>query len=227
MKLEDLLPQIYETVAGSYEAVACPEYERLIRKMMRRATVSTQPRLVHMGGIPGAGKTTFTRRYNMKNMVYIGFDAVMEEISGYQDDIRVFGPEEGFKKWEMTARIIGYELLRRSIEMRADIFFDHSGCFAAHIDLIRNIRRYGYTTDMYFILCDIETAYQRALQREEWTMRHTPREMIEERAGLAEKYLQTYRTIVDNFYLYDTSSGKFSLVEERHNLHPEELSAAG
>ena len=80
---------------------------------------------------------------------------------------------------------------------------------------------------MYFILCDIETAYQRALQREEWTMRHTPREMIEERAGLAEKYLQTYRTIVDNFYLYDTSSGKFSLVEERHNLHPEELSAAG
>ena len=128
MKLEDLLPQIYETVAGSYEAVTCPEYERLIRKMMRNATVSTQPRLVHMGGIPGAGKTTFTRRYNMKNMVYIGFDAVMEEISGYQDDIRVFGPEEGFKKWEMTARIIGYELLRRSIEMRADIFFDHSGC---------------------------------------------------------------------------------------------------
>ena len=227
MKLEDLLPQISKIVSCRYEEIACPEYESLIRKMMRKAVSSKQPRLVHMGGIPGAGKTTFTRHYNMKNMVYIGFDAVMEEISGYQEDIMVFGPEEGFKKWEMTARIIGYELLRRSIEMRYDIFFDHGGCFKAHIDLIRNIRNYGYTTDMYFILCDIETAYQRTLQREEWTLRHTPRETIEERAELAENYLQFYRTIVDNFYLYDTSNDHFSLIEERHNLQPGELSAAG
>lgn len=227
MKLEDLLPNIKETISRSYEDIRCPEYEDILKKMMRRAVPSVQPKLVHMGGIPGAGKTTFTRNYPMENMVYIGFDAVMSEIKGYKEDIKVFGSEEGFKKWEMPARIIGYELLRRCVEMRTNIFFDHSGCFASHIDLVHNIRKYHYTTDMYFILCDIEVAYQRALLREEWTMRHTPREMIEERFKLSEKYIKIYRDIVDNFYLYDTTNNSFELKEEKHNLLSETLAVAG
>lgn len=43
---------------------------------------------------------------------------------------------EAFKKWELPARIAGYELLRRAIKQKKNIYFDHGGTPICHRELL-------------------------------------------------------------------------------------------
>lgn len=85
------------------------------------------PALFRVGGIPGAGKSTFCAGRRWTDRLFVSFDAIMENIPAYQTDIYRLGRAGSFKKWEIPARIVGYELLRRAVEARADIYFEHSG----------------------------------------------------------------------------------------------------
>ena len=163
------------------------------------------------GGIPGAGNPTFCKHSRWDERLFISFDKIMEALSGYQVDIYRQGTEEAFNRWEIPARIIGYEVLRRAVEKRADIYLEHSGVNMPHTVLIKNLKKRGYATEMYFILCNLEIACHRAELREKITNRHTSREMIVKRNELVKTYLDRYKTLVDDLYIYDTSLNKFTL----------------
>lgn len=49
--------------------------------------------------------------------IYIGFDAIMENERLPYIREEVNHAEEAFKRWELSARIAGYELLKRAIEI--------------------------------------------------------------------------------------------------------------
>lgn len=135
----------------------------------------------------------------------------MESLPAYRQDIYRLGAVRAFNRWEMPARIIGYEALRRAVEKKADIWLEHSGVNNPHVELIKNLKKKGYTTEMYFILCNLDIACRRAELREKITRRHTSREMIVKRNELVKTYLEQYKTLVDNLYIYDTSDNKFTL----------------
>ena len=156
-----------------------------------------------MLGIPGAGKSTFYSNNNWESHVFIGFDTIMEKIPAYQEDTLKLGSINSFSKWELPARIIGYELLRLAIEAKYNIFFDHSALNNAHLGLLRNLRQQGWFIEMHYINCDVETALNRAEQREKETLRHTPRRLIEERYNLLQSLRPEYEKTADAFYVYD------------------------
>ncbi len=213
MKLTDLIPNIGEVIPYEYEAIRCDEYERLLSDILAKAKSSLHPSFIQVGGIPGAGKSTFCREHCKTDELFISFDGIMENLPQYQTDIYTLGRAGSFAKWEIPARIVGYELLRRAIEKKCNIRMEHSGVNIPHVQLMNNIRKYGYNTEMSFILCNVEKAHARAIQRETVTNRHTPYTLIEKRASLVKKFLPEYIKITDKLSIYDTSSGKNILLK--------------
>lgn len=211
MQLKNLMPDIYTLIPEEYASLRCREYDRLIDLYMARAVPSEHPRFIQIGGIPGAGKSTFCADRHWNSRLFISFDAIMENIPAYHTDIYRLGRAGSFKKWEIPARIIGYELLRRAVEIRADIYMEHSGVNKPHVQLIENLKKYGYQTEIHFLLCSLAVAKARAEARERMTGRHTPPALIAERYNLVDTYLQTYAAKVDSLYVYNTTDNKFSL----------------
>ena len=205
------MPGISELIPYEYKQIRTPEYDQLIAYFQSRASKSQQPRFVQVGGIPGAGKTTFCQQAHWDNGLFISFDKIMEMLPGYRQDLYKLGTAAAFEKWEIPARVIGYELLHRSIEKKYNICLEHSGVNTPHIQLVKSLKKCGYTTELYFILCQPDLAYRRALEREKKTQRHTSREMIDKRYSLVQTYLPEYRQIVDKMYIYDTSNNVFAL----------------
>lgn len=212
MKLSDLMPNISELIPYEYDKIQNKIYDDIIQSFLQKATPNKKPKFIQIGGIPGAGKSTFCQNKNWDSELFISFDAIMERIPQYQQDTYKLGRIRSFNKWEIPARVIGYEILRQAISNKADVFLEHSGVNVPHIQLMTNIKKYGYDTEMYFILCDVETGYQRAIAREKLTNRHTPREIIEQRASLVQKFLPHYIKITDNLYIYDTSHNRYLLM---------------
>ena len=68
----------------------------------------------------------------------------MESLPQYQQDVQAIGNIKAFEKWQIPARIAGYELLRRAIEAKKNIFFDHGGTPMCHRELLANVKRLGY-----------------------------------------------------------------------------------
>lgn len=211
MLLTNLMPDILSLIPYDYTQIKTPEFENIINHFLKNAQTSAMPKFIQIGGIPGAGKTTFCHNHKWDQKLFISFDAIMEMITAYRQDLYKLGIPESFKKWEITARIIGYELLRRAILQKADIILEHSGVNTPHVQLIESLKKIGYKTQMYFILCSKDTALARALNREKITQRHTPPTIIDERFALVEKFLPTYCGLVDSLYVYDSTEGRFAL----------------
>lgn len=163
--------------------------------------VSRQPKMIHMCGIPGSGKTTYTNQFIADNPGYslVQFDTVMESLSGYQQDHVEHGVVEAFKRWELPARVIGYHLLQALVETEHDIFFDHSATNKKHIALIKAVRERGYIVEMHYIDCSPQEASRRVIEREKRIKRHTPTALIHERHELLKELLPSYEGLVDRF----------------------------
>lgn len=213
MDLQVLMPHISTMIPYAYEKIKNAEYEKVISEILSSAPRAEQPYFVQIGGIPGAGKSTFCRQYKDKSAIYISFDKIMESLQGYQKDLQTLGSVEAFKRWELPARVIGYEVLSRAIEKKINIRLEHSGVNEAHIELFKSLKKLGFKTEVDFILCQENIAYQRTLEREQRTQRHTPKSLIEERSAKVKEYLPKYKSIADTLNIYDSSHNNFDKIK--------------
>lgn len=204
MKLETLMPDIYKLIPYDYQQIKTNVYEDILTQSTQTSAASEKPKLIQVSGIPGSGKSTYCQSFLQQNphFTYISFDKIMESLPSYQYDIIHSSSATAFQKWEMPAKIIGYELLRRLVENKSNILLEHSGVNSAHIQLVQNIKAYGYKTHLHVIMCPEEIAVTRVQKREEITKRHTPPALIKERASLMQDYVSRYRQLVDTFEIY-------------------------
>lgn len=211
MEIADLMPSIKKLVSYDYKDIRSAVYENVIKEAMAGVHPTPKPQLIQVGGIPGAGKSTFCQQLQSPDSIYLSFDEIMECIPDYRRDVNILGSAESFKKWEMPARVIGYEVLRRAIILKLNIFFEHSGVNDAHVELFKNIKLLGYKTETDYILCDPRVAFKRTLMREKATKRHTPKKLIKQRAALIDKYINEYKNIADKTFVYDSSTNELIL----------------
>ena len=218
MKLTDLMPDIYQLIPCGYEVLQNDSYDKMLADEVSSASKNKTPVLYQVSGVPGAGKSAFCKHFLQKNpdFAYVSFDKIMESMPEYQQDVRQKGPAVAFALWEKPARVIGYELLKRLLDQGANVLLEHSGVNSSHLQLHKNIKKYGYQTKVTFLMCDTEVAIERAKKREKMTGRHTPPKMIQERASLMSQYAVQYSKIADDIQFLDASGEQFHPIEFKY-----------
>ncbi len=211
--LKSLMPSLGLLINNDYKAVKTQESEFLIKKSLAGLVSSVHPELWQISGIPGAGKSTFCAAHLPPNFLFLSFDKIMVALSGYQHDLAIYGSVAAYHKYEMPARIIGYELLRRAVNLKLNIMFEHSGTNPAHLELFKNIRKKGYRTAVNFIMCDTELAITHAKERAIKTKRYVPEQLIRERASSLQSYISAYQKLTPAVKLLD-GANNFSLLKK-------------
>lgn len=206
----ELIPNIISSgiIPYEYNTFKSEKYDRLIASYFDGIKAQKNPAMFHMCGIPAAGKTTFYKNHKdeFKGYIFISFDDVMEHIDDYKKDIEKYGSVEAFKKWEMPARIIGYEILRIAIKNKYNIFLDHSGLNDGHKFLLENIKKLGYHTEVRVVQCTPRTALIRSKRRERAINRHLPLQLI------INRFLMLSDQIINFGNIADLCSGNTDLV---------------
>lgn len=153
------------------------------------------PRFIHMCGIPGSGKSSYTKSWLSncaENFSLVQFDSIMEGLPGYRQTFENEGAQKAFADFELPARRIGYRLLDELVRRRQNIFFDHSAANRTHLRLLEALKLNGYRVEMHYLPCHPREAVKRISGR----ARHTPEELIWERNTLLEELLPLYKAIV-------------------------------
>ena len=186
--------------------------EKMIARALAGLAPAAKPRITHMLGIPGAGKTTWIKRTGTPaNTLLLSFDAVMESLPPYQRDKEILGLAAAFEKWELCAREIGYEILFCALEARFNILFDNGGTRVDHAAMLECLKGDSYDVRIVHLYIDPETALARAARRD----RHLPPHYIPERKLALDALLPRYMRIADHFEEYDASERTEKTVEEK------------
>lgn len=218
MKLTDLMPDIYQLIPCGYEVLQNDSYDKMLAAEVSSASKNKTPVLYQVSGVPGSGKSAFCKHFLQKNsdFAYVSFDKIMESMPEYQQDVKQRGAAMAFALWEKPARVIGYELLKRLLDQGANVLLEHSGVNSSHLQLHKNVKKYGYQTKVTFLMCDTDVAIERAKKREKMTGRHTPEKLICERASLMGTYAAKYSKITDDIQFLDASGDKFQPMELKY-----------
>lgn len=197
-------------------------YEEIIDEYLQKGIPREIPALINVSGVPGAGKSTFCKKLlampENSSAIYIGFDAIMENERLPYIREEVNHAEEAFKRWELSARIAGYELLKRAIENKYLIIFDHSSALPQHIDLFNLLLSEGYEVHFNFIFIPEEEARRRVKNRK----RYIPPYYIEERSKTLQYLLPEYKRICTTFKQIEPMRTRLIIARHGNTFRPEE-----
>jgi predicted ABC-type ATPase len=182
--------------------------QQIVQQIAAETHSEASPVLVHMLGIPGAGKTTFinelSRCWEDRAPVLVGFDQIMESMPEYRD---AEDKEAAFAAYELPAREAGYRLIHDLLQSRASILFDNGGSASCHLDLLRFAKENGYRVAVVSILSSPGAARERLLQRFADEGRYTPHEYLEDRAEKIAHLQESYKSLTPYFYEIDNDVG--------------------
>lgn len=201
--LQVLMPSINQLVTADYKSIKSAESERLINQALSGLYPVKHPELVQISGIPGSGKSTYCATHLPKNFAMISFDAIMLQLKGYQNALKASGAAYAYAQYEMPARIIGYELLKRAVMLRLNIMLEHSGVNEAHIELFQNLAKRGYKTSVSCVVCKTDVALLRTKERAEKLNRYVPESVVLERADKLREYMTRYKKIASTVAFVD------------------------
>ena len=160
LSLDSILPE--NVSAEAFLA----EIERILAEKTASVPSSDHPVLINLSGLPASGKTYRSEKLRAKrpDLLYIGFDEIMESLSEYKKDFAV-SPQKAFERWELPARWAGYRLLEKAVENRLPVLFEHSNANPKHLELYKNIIKEGYSVEIRFINAPPETVIPRLQKR--------------------------------------------------------------
>lgn len=176
------------------------EYEQYCSRKMKNVHSFSSPELINVSGLPASGKSFHIRELmkmkEYESYLYISFDEIMESFSDYQQAY-LKDREKAFCVWELLARYLGYELLKKGIENRYSILFEHSNSETKHIDLYKEIVSEGYSVCIKYIEATPEIVLDRLKKRE----RFFPEQQVYERWSVLQCLIPELKSIEVNFQI--------------------------
>jgi predicted ABC-type ATPase len=172
------------------------------------------PTLIIIAGPNGAGKTTFAREYlssDDRQFEFVNADEIAGQLAG-QDSRASFDFE--------AAR----SMLRRVnelVEAGADFVVETTLANLTYAQKIPDWRRSGYLVSLVYLRLDsVEDSIARVRKRVAAGGHSIPETTIRRRFGRSRHYFETiYRSIVDEWYIWASLDGEFSLVSSWDGKH--------
>lgn len=166
-----------------------------------------EPCIYCVAGIPGSGKSTYVTQaieggMFPKDAFILDPDRVMTSLPEYQEDFEKLGPVDAYEIWEMPARALAYSLFERAVAAKLNIIQDMSFARAENYDHLQTLKSRGYQVLMIYIECPVEEALRRTANR----IRHTPPQMVIDRAASLATLLPLYKALADDFLHLDNSN---------------------
>ena len=211
--------KIHDLIDGPILAKALPENdadflawlqygEKRKAEMLAESIAQKRPIFVHTLGCPASGKTTLLQYCRDQghfpaDSLYLSFDRLMEEFSGYQDDVAQHGMQPAFEKHEVPARALGYEMLELALNEKRNIVLEHSGARKDHLDLLKAAKgQLGYHILLIEAQCSLEVAKPRVRHRP----RYLPEGYLEQRRAIIKELRPQYYLLSDEVHRYNTEN---------------------
>ncbi len=162
---------------------------------------NTPPRVVILGGINGAGKTTASRDLLanvLKIPTFVNADAIARGLNGINPEAEAF----------RAGRIMLLHM-KELAEERADFAFETTLAARTYASWIRDRRADGYQVHLYYYwLRSPELAIARVAARVQSGGHFVPDDTIRQRyARSASNFFKLYRMLADVWEVYDNSNG--------------------
>ena len=159
------------------------------------------PRVVLLGGINGAGKTTASRAVLqdvLKIPTFVNADAIARGLNGLNPEAESF----------RAGRLMLQEMARL-VEARADFAFETTLSARTYAGWLSRLRVLGYEVYLYYYWLDSpELAIKRVASRVKRGGHHVPDEDIRRRyARRVRNFIELYRPVADHWEVYDNTSG--------------------
>ena len=183
--------------------------QTIIQDYKSFSTPQKKPIFIHMLGVPGSGKTTFSlavhQALSEKSFTRLGFDDVMQSIPRF-NLLKSQNMEEAFAEYEIPARRAGYYILKNLILESKNILLDHGGSFENHIDILKYAKQEKqYQIIIVEINTDLDMAKTRLQKRSLQTGRHTPIHYVDERYEIIKSLIPSYKDIADKFFTFENN----------------------
>lgn len=202
--------------------ISAPSEEFVTNLLLKPSfTAKHVPTVYAMAGIPAAGKSTFVEMMQSKGefpkeAFILNPDLVLNSLPEYIEDCKNSGAEKAFNTWDIPCRDLAYNLFEKAANHKLDIIKDMGNARLENIEKLQHLKKSGYCIKVFFIYLNTDIAIKRMQERE----RHTPVEMIVERAASLKTLVTDLQNVADVFQAYDNSGVKCDYKE----ISVEELS---
>lgn len=176
-------------------------FEEIINDNLSQGSSVTSPSLYNISGIPGSGKSTWCEKMKVEftNFLYISFDKIMEDRRLSYKLAEKIDAKKAFADWEVPARIAGYELLKRAVQQKKNILFEHSSSIPEHVALFEWLLKNDYEVHFRYVHVAPSVANERIKAREKQTGRIVPEGYIEERYKRLKDLLPQYKELCTTY----------------------------
>lgn len=167
------------------------------------------PEVIIIAGPNGAGKTTFASEYlpaRRKRLEFVNADEIAREVA-HQGLVR--------RQADTRAARIMLERVNDLVDAGADFMFETTLATLTYARKIPLWRRSGYSVSLIYLrLPSVEASIARVRRRVEAGGHGIPEETILRRFEKSITYFEdTYKPIVDEWYVWDSHEGAFVLAE--------------
>ena len=167
------------------------------------------PEIVIIAGPNGAGKTTFAREYRLARQtrfVFVNADEIARELA-----------DQGLTQEQIDFRAARNVLERVGdlADAGAEFMFETTLATLIYARKIPLWRRLGYSVSLIYLrLLSVEDSILRVRRRVEAGGHGIPEHKIRRRFEKSMSYFEnTYKSIVDKWYIYNSVEGGFTLTE--------------
>lgn len=167
------------------------------------------PQVTIIAGPNGAGKTTFAREYRQASQsrsVFVNADEIARELVG-----------QGLTQEQLDLRAARNMLERISdlADAGAEIMFETTLATLTYARKIPLWRRSGYSVSLIYLRPpSVEVSIARVRRRVEAGGHGIPEDIIRRRFDKSARYFNnTYKSLVDEWYVYNSVEGSFALTE--------------
>jgi predicted ABC-type ATPase len=167
------------------------------------------PEIIIIAGPNGAGKTTFASEYppaRQKRLLFVNADEIGRELAGQGLSQR---------QMDMRAARVMLERIDDLADAGAGFMFETTLATLIYTQKIPRWRAFGYSVSLIYLrLPSVEVSIVRVRRRVEAGGHSIPEETIRRRFDKSVRLFESaYKTIVDEWYVWDSVEGTFTLAE--------------